>query len=350
MIKKLILYGWQKRKLLFLDFQGKCLLPNYQEVKNADVSSKPFMLILDNNVCIHISEIDGSNSDKIKKTKINNFLKYCETSNITILPAFGLLERASTPGTLELNKDRLIYSENIFWQKLDRYKNNDMLPNKTSTIEPLKAFLYPFYAYLLMIKLILIRREPSQANIERNFKDLYDFISRIGIYLALPWQFALAVFGGETKLNKFIRPKKGDVLKSLWAASWDLFYIQQIHQFNGIREINKGVFPRFILVTDDEACATIADFTKIHSAFDYGSTIYNVAAMNANFPHLNGDLSFLHEINSNLNTVVHQRAYTRSLMSELDQQNDIVNTVDKAYSFILELTEQVKNHEKKGFG
>jgi hypothetical protein len=72
--------------------------------------------------------------------------------------------------------------------------------------------------------------------------------------------------------------------------------------------------------------------------------------MNANFPHLNGDLSFLHEINSNLNTVVHQRAYTRSLMSELDQQNDIENTIDKSYSFILELTEQVENHEKRGFG
>jgi hypothetical protein len=65
----------KRENYFFLDFQGKCLLPNYQEVENSDVSSKPFMLILDNNVCIHISEIDGSKLDKIKKTKINKFFK-----------------------------------------------------------------------------------------------------------------------------------------------------------------------------------------------------------------------------------------------------------------------------------
>lgn len=343
--------GSTRSRYFYLDFQGKCALPSHQEVANSDLSGRPFTLIPDNNVCIHLSEVDRSKKDKTKQAKVNEFLNYCITSNITIVPGFGLTERASIPGTLELNKDKLIYSENIFWQKLGHYVDNDRLSKVSSPNEPLKTMLYPFYAYLLMIKLILLRREPSRANLENYFQDLYDFIDKIGIYLALPWQFALAIFCGKTELNKFITPKKkSDIFKALWGAAWDLYYIQLTHQFHGTREIIKDVFPRFILVTDDIACATIGDFAKVSFAFDYGNNIYDFVEMNVDFPHLKKNSSFLHEINSKLNATISKRAYANSKISELDQQKDIEKTINTAYFLIQELTEKVNHYEKKGFG
>jgi hypothetical protein len=340
-----------KREVYFyLDSQGKCSLPSHQEVKDSDLNGKPFILIPDNNVCIHLSEFDRSKKDKTKQAKVNEFLNYCIRSDITIVPAFGLTERASIPGTLELNKDKLIYSENIFWQKLGHYVDNDRLSKVFSTNETLKAILYPFYAYLLMIKLILLKREPSRENIEKNIQDLYGFVDQIGFFLALPWQFALAIFGGKTELNKFITPKKSDTFKALWGAAWDLYYIQLTHQFNGTREIIKGILPRFILVTDDVACATIGDFAKVNFALDCGSIIYDCVEINSDFPHLKKDSSFLHEINLKLNATIVKRAYANSKISELDQQENIENSINTAYSLIQELTKKVNHYEKKGFG
>ncbi|PSB32858.1 hypothetical protein [Chlorogloea sp. CCALA 695] len=342
--------GSQRENYFFLGFQGKCSPPNYQDVRNSDLSGKSFILIPDNNVCIHISESDALKQDNLKKAKVNNFLNYYHTSNITVLPAYGLIERASQPGTLKLNKDKLIHTEDIFWKKLGHYFHNDLISSGISTIEPLKVFIYPLYAYLLMIKLILVKREPSRTNVRSNLQDLYEFTNEIGIKLALPWQFALAIFGGNTELNKFIHPKKGDVFKALWGAAWDLFYIQLIHEHNGIREKVKGSFPRFILVTDDKACFTIGDLAKVTAAFDYGDTIYDGVMMNYDFPHLRADSIFLSEISSRMDLDLHQKANERALMSELERQNDIDKIINRAYAFILEITKKIQLHEKKGFG
>lgn len=340
----------QRNSYFFLNSQGICLPPNYQEVKNSDLSNRSFILIPDNNVCIHMSESDSLAQDITKKTKVTNFLNYCYTSNITVLPAYGLLERASKPGTLELNKDKLIHFEDVFWKKLGHYSHNDTVSSVVATSEPLKTLLYPFYAYLLMIKLILLKRGSSCANAKSNFQYLYEFTNKIGIILPLPWQFALAIFGGSTELNKFISPKKGDVFKALWGAAWDLFYIQLIHEHNGIRIKDNNCFPQYVLVTDDKPCSTIGNFAKVTSAFDYGDTIYNGVMMNADFPHLSHISGFLSEITLNMAIDMSQRAIARRTMSELDRQNEIEEIINRADSLILELTKQLQFCHKKGFG
>lgn len=340
----------QRNSYFFLNFQGICSPPNYQEVKISDLSNRSLILIPDNNVCIHMSETDSSTQDKTKKTKVNHFLNYCYTSNITVLPAYGLLERASKPGTLELNNDKLIHFEDIFWRKLGHYSHNDKISSVITTIEPLKVVLYPFYAYLLKIKLILLKRTPSRANVENNFQDLYEFTNNIGITLSLPWQFALAIFGGNTELNRFMSPKEKDTFQALWGAAWDLFYIQLIHEHNGIREKDNNSFPQYILVTDDKPCSTIGDFAKVTSAFDYGDTIYNGVMMNADFPHLSHISGFLSEITLKLYLEIHQRAKAWESMSELNRQNKIEEIVNRADLFILDLTKQIQLYQKKGFG
>jgi hypothetical protein len=294
-----------------------------------------------------MSENDVSKQDKIKKVKVNNFLNYCHASNIPILPAYGLVERASKPETLELNKDRLILSEDTFWKKLGLYKNNDTISSVFSTMEPLKAQIYPLYAYLLMIKLI-INKGTSRTNAKSNIQDLYEFTNKIGMNLVLPWQFAVAIFGGSTELTKFIKPKGGDVLRGLWGAAWDLFYIQLIHQYNGTIEI-KGSFPRFILVTDDKACSTIGDFAIVTSVFDYEHATYHGVQMNSDFPHLRAHSNFIYEITSKINHDILQRTIARESMSELELQNDTEKIINRAHSFILEISEQIPPYEKKGF-
>lgn len=342
----------------FLNYQGICSPPNYQEVTGSDLSRKPFILIPDNNVCTHVSEYsqDQQNKqDEIKKAKVKNFLNYCRTSNITIIPDYGLLERASKPGTLELNKDKLIDCEDAFWRKLGHYSHNDTVSSIVKTIEPLKALLYPHYAYLLMIKLILVKRRTSRANAEINVQDLYEFINEIGIVLALPWQYALAVFGGNTELNTFIKPKRGKTtFDALWGAAWDLFYLQLIHEHNGIRNKGNKYYPQFILVTDDKACSTIGDFAKVTSAFDYGDIIYDGVTMNSEFPHFNHISSFLDEIASDINRDVHQRAHQRSVnwesMSESERENDAKEIMNRVELLVLELTRKLRISKKKGFG
>lgn len=343
----------QRNSYFFLNSQGICSPPSYQEVKNFDVSSRPFILIPDNNVCIHTSEINLTQQDKTKKTKAKNFLNYCYTSNITVLPAYGLLERASKPGTLELDKDKLIHFEDTFWRKLWHYSHNDTISSVVATIEPLKTLLYPFYAYLLRIKLILLKREPSCANAERNFQDLYEFTNEIGINLTLPWQFALGIFGGSTEFNKFITPKKakkGDIFKSLWGAAWDLFYIALIQEHNGIRKKDNNYFPQYILVTDDKLCSTIGDFAKVISAFDYGSRIYNGVMMNANFPHLSHISNLLSEMNLKMFIDMNERCRQRELMPELERQNEINEIINRSKLWILELTKEIQSFHNKGFG
>ena len=149
------------------------------------------------------------------------------------------------------------------------------------------------HVYLLKIKLILSKREPSSKNAEANIKELYDFTKEIKIHLAILWQFALAIFGGNNKLNKLISSgKKGNMFKTLWGAAWDLLYIQEIHQYNGVREINNS-YPQYILVTDDKSCAAIGSMLAVFGAFDYGNVIYNQTLINHDFPHWNHKGRFL---------------------------------------------------------
>jgi hypothetical protein len=340
--------GNQRENYFFLDFQGKRLPPNDREVRDSDLSSRPFMLIPDNNICIHMSENDLPNQDKIKKARVSSFLNYCHTSNITILPDYGLVERASQPGTLALNKEKLIHFADIFWKKLGRYESNDRILSVVSKME--YQTIYIFYAYLLKIKLILVKREASRMNAKFNLQDLYEFTEKIGINIALPWQFSIAIIGGKNELSKFIRQKKGDVFRGLWGAAWDLFYIQLAHEYNGTRERDKGCFPRFILVTDDGACSTIGDFAKVTAAFDFEHALYHEVQVNSDFPHLRTHSSFLDEIISKMKHDSAQRVIARESMSELELQNDNEKIINRTHSLILELSEQIQFHGKKGFG
>ncbi len=214
----------------FLNSQGICSPPSCEEVRNSELNGKPFILIPDNNVCTHVSDYSSSEQDRIKRAKAQHFLNYCRTSNITVLPDYGLLERASIPGTLQLNNTKFIDCKNKFWKRFGHNSQDNNITHIVEEIESLKSVLYPFYAYLLMIKMILIKRPSSRTNAKLNIQDLYEFTKEIGVNLILPWQFAIAVFGGYTELNTFIQPKKKqDIFQALWGAAWDLFYGYQLN-------------------------------------------------------------------------------------------------------------------------
>ena len=317
------------------------------------------MLIPDNNVCIHTSDINNETQNELKKKKAESFLNYCSTSNITVLPDYGLIERSSEPGTLTFNQDKFNSFWDVFWEKLKNNSRDNKNSELFEKVDVLKYLLHPLYAYLLMIRLILIKRSPSRVNAERNIQDLFNFTNQIGINLVIPWQFAIAVFGGYTELNKFITPQtnekgvKKDIFKTLWGAAWDLFYIQLIHEHNGIRN-NGGLYHQFVLVTDDKSCSTIGSFLKVNSALDYGDTIYNGVVMNFDFPHLRHISSYCSDINTQMNINFSQRAIARSLASVSELKNEeIEEIVDKADSLITELTKEIQFRQKKeikGFG
>ena len=66
-----------RKRYFFLNHQGECLnLPNFKEVEYSDLSNQPYILIPDNNVCIHVSDLYVSKQQKIKTIKAENFLEY----------------------------------------------------------------------------------------------------------------------------------------------------------------------------------------------------------------------------------------------------------------------------------
>ena len=340
-----------RKSYFFLNHQGECLnLPNFKEVECSDLSNKPYILIPDNNVCIHVSDLNVSKQQKIKTIKAENFLEYTHKSKITVNPLWGLLERSSKPGTLNLDHNKLKDFEDAFWRKLHLYTNNDMFSSKMKSVDSLKYWLYPLYTYLLKIKLILAKREASSKNAEKNIQELYDFVKEFKIYLAIPWQFAIAIFGGNNKMNKLINSRKKDnIFKALWGAAWDLYYIQLIHEHNGTREINNS-FPQYILATDDKPCANVASIIKVIAAIDYGYVIYNQTLINYDFPHWKNKDEFLFKINQQMYEDVEQRAIKRISMSEADLQNETETIIDTSSQYIAEFTKELEIIQCKGFG
>lgn len=218
-----------RKEYCFLNHQGECLKPNKSEVEVSDLTNMPYMLVPDNNVCTHVSDFNNY-KDKTKIIRARNFLNYASESKIRVEPTWGLLEKASKPGTLDLNIDELDKYENAFWRKLNCYIGNQTISSnlKSKSIDDLKSVLYPLYAYLLKIKLILSKKKSSsKKNAETNLNELYNFVKEMNMYLVIPWQFAVAIFGGYNQLNNFIEPdkkKNQDMFQAIWGAAWDLFY------------------------------------------------------------------------------------------------------------------------------
>ena len=323
-----------------------CLLPFNFCLR---LTNKPYLLVPDNNVCIHVSDSD-SYKDKTKKIRAKNFLKYVEDSRITVNPSFGLLERASKPGTLNLNIDDLDKFEDTFWRKLNNYSNNRTTTSILKSIDGFKAQLYPLYAYLLKIKLILLKRKSSSKNAETSLNELYDFIEDMKICMLIPWQFAVAVFGGHTQLNSFLEPRPNQtIIQAIWGASWDLFYLQWVHECNGLREFN-GIYPRYIFATDDIRCATIGETLKVVSAIKYGNVIYNQTLVSHDFPHWKQKDGFLREMFQEIDKGIFQRMVRRNNLSEEKLQYELNAIVDKSSQQISQLTQEIRTVTKKGFG
>ncbi|WP_144864145.1 hypothetical protein [Hyella patelloides] len=335
-----------------MNHQGECSKPSWSEVKNLDSTNKPYMLVPDNNVCIHVSDFNISKKqDKTKRIKARNFKNYVFQSNITVNPTWGLLERASKPGTLNLNIEKLNDFEDAFWRQMNHYTGNQTISSISKSIDVLKFVLYPLYAYLLKIKLILLERgDSSKKNAETSLNELYDFIEEMKIYLLIPWQFAVAIFGGHNQLNKFIKPRKGqDIFQAIWGAAWDLFYLQTIHEYNGTRKI-KETYPQYIFATDDERCATIGKTLKVIAAIHYGDVTYNQTLISYDFPHWRQKDSFLLEMSQEINKGILKRIVRRNNLSEKDFQLELNTIINNSSQQISELTQEIKAVAKKGFG
>ncbi|PPS43541.1 hypothetical protein [Chroococcidiopsis sp. TS-821] len=131
----------------------------------------------------------------------------------------------------------------------------------------------------------------------------------------------------------------------MWGASWDLSYIQLIHQYNGVRQEGNS-YPQYILVTDDETCSTIGNSAKGTSGFDYGNNIYNGVMMDCDFPHTDDVNDYLSEITFQMNIDVLDRARKRASMSNEECQKEIETIISNAESLISNLTNQLQTYSK----
>lgn len=199
--------------------------------------------------------------------------------------------------------------------------------------------------------MILLKRNSSSKNAETNLNELYDFIEDMKIYMLIPWQFAVAIFGGHTQLNSFLEPRRKNqtIFQAVWGASWDLFYLQWVHQCNGLREFN-GIYPRYIFATDDRCCAIIGKTVKQVAAIKYGNVIYNQTLVSHDFPHWKQKDGFLLEMDQKIKKGIFQRMFRRNNLSEEEFQHELNAIVDNSSQQISELTQEIKTVTKKGFG
>lgn len=342
----------QRKEYFYLSYSGNytdiASLPKVRDIHKSDIDNRPITLIPDNNVCTHVSDLNICKQDKLKKAKAESFLEYIHSSNITVNPTWALLERASKPGTLNLDKIKLKDFEDAFWKKLYRYSDNDLLTRSVESIDFMKSVLYPMYAYLLKIKLILSKREPSSDNVTANLTELCEFMDDMQLFSVIIWQFSLAIFGGDNQFNKLIKPKRGDVFKALWGAAWDIYYLQLPHMFYGIREIN-NLCPQYIFATDDRTCAKLGSLMKVIGGIDCGRVIYNYELLNFNFPHFKNRDSFLFKISHEIVNKVTERILERKYLSEEESQRKLQITINNSSEYILKFTQELNNVSKKGF-
>ena len=345
----------KRKEYFFIKYDGNYLdmssLPSYQEVFKSDVTGRPYNLILDNNVCIHISDSDNSKQCQKKKAKAKNLLEYVRSFKITVNPTWGLLERASKPGTLNLDLNKLKDFENVFWAKLSRYSNNDLLSSSVDSINSDKAILYPFYMYLLKIKLIVSKNDCDISNAKANLIELYDFMNDIQMFSAIIWQIAMGIIGGDVSANKFIkhgRKGKRDIFKDLWGAAWDVYYLQLSQWFHGLRQINNS-YPQTILVTDDYDCAMVGSLTKVIGNIEYGNVALDPTLTSFNFPYWKQRDIFLHKLSWEINNEITKRAIKRNSLSEVERQNELDLIIYNSSYQISQLTQKLKAFSNKGF-
>lgn len=346
-----------RKEYFFSGYNGGYLdissLPNYQEVAKSDVTNKPYTFIPDNNVCIHVSDFNIRKQDEAKRAKAKSFLEYVHRSNITVNPTWGLLERASKPGTLNLDKDKLKDFEQAFWRKLYHYSDNSLFSQSIKSIELDKSILYTMYVYLLKIKLIIVEKKPSSNNAKANLTELYDFMNEMQFFSVIMWQIAIGVFGGDNIIASRLikhggKNKKENIFKDLWGAAWDVYYLQLPHWFYGVAQVNNS-YPQVIFATDDKACGMIGSIMKVTGCLDYGNFTNNQTLTNFDFPYWKNQDSFLFKTSWKINNEIIKRSIKRNSLSEVEFENELESIVDNSSRQINKLTQQLKTISNKGF-
>jgi hypothetical protein len=323
----------------------------------------PFILIPDNNVCIHISELTSKlNKDELKKLKASALLKYLYESQITIVSAFGLIERALKPRTLKINLDKLNDFDLIFQECIGA--TGRLSSSIIEDFEIFKYILYPNYAYLLAIKIIEMRQSINRENFCTNLSDFCELTKRFQFNSVLPFQFAVSLFGGDTKIKKLITTKKkGSILQTLWGAAWDLSYIGYTHSYDGKRQLSykanedsKLFSPQLIFVTDDEACSLIAELSTVDSYIYTENDIHNLSLVNyEQTPYLkdsNKHVSFLKAKMSEINIDSCLRIGTNTTEKK-DVSEEVKSLLERLEAFIPKMEQEIEILEKanqKGFG
>ena len=138
-------------------------------------------------------------------------------------------------------------------------------------------------------------------------------------------------------------------LIAVWGAAWDLFYLQNAHEWNGTRKI-KETYPQYIFATDDKRCATIGQTLEVRAAIKYGDVTYNQTLISHDFPHWRQKDSFLLEMSQEINKGIWKRVIRRNNLSEEDFQLELDTIINNSSQQISELTQEIKAVTKKGFG
>jgi hypothetical protein len=284
------------KPFFYFDQTGRCAFPTPDLIRSNARRGIVTALVLDANVCLNLANFARGQKDPEIESMVRQFLLAVEFVKVDVVPYFGCLELASTPGIDQLDKVKLSSfvanvssalaqsEDTLAWGNLTRFSANE---GQGAESEPSLGFfpmLYYFYGCFLKIFEILARGYPK-ARAVKNLIEFFDWCESTGCQVGLILQAAFALFGGATEAAKLLVLKKDKTpLDVAWGAAWDMWYSWEIQSHRPMTPI-AGVQQHAIFVTDDAAAAFVACQCEPLAAFvNEGKPFLSASAINNDFP------------------------------------------------------------------
>lgn len=283
------------------DITGPARLPRRQEVERCLRDHKcALALQLDANVCLDIANFITGRSRQPEhiKTCVRSLLRSIELSGCDVIPGIGLMELGMKQGTLSLNEDRYASLAKAVWEgihlNLSAIEADSYTPTGTpkppAYTPPVGAevlSLFFEFVYCAFLKLhVLAKSGLSKSTAIGNTVEFLRWTDE-ELNLSIPFvlQFALGLFGGDTKVRKMLKIDSETTPPSVtaWGATQDVF---SLYAFQEAHLVKMAGPTRPVYVTRDTALFEVRrriDFKGL--VVNGGSPLIGFTTVDYDYPH-----------------------------------------------------------------
>ena len=280
---------------------GVARLPRRQDVvRNFKEQKRMLALQLDANVCLDIANFVSGRKKQPDHTKlrVRSLLRSIELSRCEVIPSIGLMELGLKRGTFSLDEGRYGSLAKAVWEglhlNLSAIEVDNYLPTGVPAPPPYNLpigadvlSLFFEYVYCAFLKLHLLAKlglseQVAMHNINEFLRWSNEDLNMVSPFVL---QFALGLFGGDTKIRKMLKvdSKSALPLFTAWGAAQDVF---SLYVFKEAHLFEAKLLNKILYVTADEALFEVCkriDFTGV--AIRDGCNSIELNSIDCDYPH-----------------------------------------------------------------